>query len=321
MTKRLISVLLVLSFVFLALGAADPQGETSEDKSDTLKILCIGNSFNQDTMAYFPPVMREILPGTRIACGVLESSGATLANHLEWLGDGTDYSMFDLWMPKENAWKRFTGSKAKSLSEVLALTEWDIITIQGVSRDVLSDEEMEKMTADAQQLIEQLRAQAKKPFALMWFEWIGRPEGNYTSDQMAEKIRTASLYVQSKLDIDAVIPVGDAFQAARADERLRSIGSSPDGNLMYIDNVHMQAGLPSLLAAYTTAAAVLRYYGMDSSALEYSMWTPSLENAMKINATNAEGSTFTHGFPDGVTAANIALAKQIAIDSVNNFGA
>ena len=90
---------------------------------------------------------------------------------------------------------------------------------------------------------------------------------------------------------------------------------------MYIDNVHMQAGLPSLLAAYTTAAAVLRYYGMDSSALEYSMWTPSLENAMKINATNAEGSTFTHGFPDGVTAANIALAKQIAIDSVNNFGA
>lgn len=319
MFRKLTCTLLAINVLFGMLVTASPKSEASGETPDSLKILCIGNSFNQDTMAYLPPVLREILPDTELTVGVLHTSSATIGDHIRWNDEDKKYHIFDYWGPESDAWSRLPGRKSKSLKEALALADWDIITMQGVSSDVLSDAGIEQMTADAERLSEWLRRSAQKPFALMWFEWIGRPEGNLSADQMAVKVRDAAVYAEKKLDIDAVIPVGDAFQIARGYESLRTIGSAPYGNLLYEDNVHMQAGLPALLASYTTAAAILRYYGMDVRYIERSSWVPNNDNVLAINANNEEGKSFTHGFPYGVTAENVALAKVIAADSVINF--
>ena len=317
MRRRMICALLVLVSLFSMLGAAGP--ESAGTAPESLKILCIGNSFTQDAMAYLPRVLREMMPETEITVGILHTSNATLEKHMQWIKEGATYHAFDFWRSDREAWKRFYTDKSVTLKRALELRDWDLITIQGVSLDVLSDEATEKMIADAGRLTDWLKYSAQKPFTLMWLEWIGRPEGELSADVMAQKIHDATVYAAPRMHVDAVVPIGDAFQIARQDEVLRTIGTGPSGYLMYQDNVHMQAGLPSLLAAYTTAAAILRYYGLDAERIERSTWIPTDENVVKIKANNEEGGTFTHGLPEGVTAENVALAKKIAVESVNNF--
>lgn len=317
--RKLICGLLVMSALLWMPGAAGAEGKAYGDAPDSLKILCVGNSFTQDTMAYLPVVLRESMPETEVTVGVLHTSNATLSNHLLWIGESTKYRAFDFWRPDRNAWKRFYSDKSVTLKRALELRDWDIITIQGSYANMESDEGIEHMLAEAARLSGWLRYNAQKPFALMWLEWVGRPFGEHSADEMAQKIHNASVRAQSELDIAAVIPVGDAFQIAREDEALRKIGTGPSGNLMYRDNVHMQAGLPALLASYTAAAAILHHYGLDVERIENAVWIPTEENVVKIRANNEEGSTFTHGFPEGVTAQNVALAKKIAAESVLNW--
>lgn len=319
MRRKLTCALLIMSSLLWILGAVGPESKAYGDAPDSLKILCIGNSFTQDTMAYLPMVLRESLPETAVTVGVLHTSSSTLENHLQWIQEDTKYRAFDFWRPDRNAWKRFYSDKSVTLKRALELRDWDIITIQGNCENVLSDEGNGQMLAEAARLSYWLRYNATKPFVLMWLEWVGRPVGELSADEMVSKIQNASVRAQSQLDIDAVVPIGDAFQTARQDEVLRTIGTGPSGYLMYKDNVHMQAGLPALLASYTTAAAILHYYGLDVECIERSTWVPTNENVVKIRANNEEGTTFTHGLPEGVTPENVALAKKIARESVLNW--
>ena len=183
----------------------------------------------------------------------------------------------------------------------------------------MSDEAREQLFANTSRLTEWLRQHAQKPVALMWIERVGIQKESMSPDEIAARLQDAAIYAESELDIDAVIPIGDAFQIARENVALRKIGTSPVGNLLYKDNAHLQAGLPSLLATYTTAAAILQYYGLDAECIERSTWVPTNENVVKIRVNNVEGATFTHGLPEGVTPENVALAKKIAIESVLNW--
>lgn len=312
-------LLLVVSSLLWLLGAADPESMAYGDAHDSLKILCIGNSFTQDAMAYLPMVLSESLPETEVTVGVLHTSDSTLETHLQWIDEDKKYKVFNFWGPDRKAWRHFIKDKTVTLKRALELRDWDIITIQGNHMYVMSDEGNGQMLAEAARLSYWLRYNATKPFVLMWLEWVGRPVGELSADEMASKIQNASVRAQSQLDIDAVVPIGDAFQTARQDEVLRTIGTGPSGYLMYKDNVHMQAGLPALLASYTTAAAILHYYGLGVECIERSTWVPTNENVVKIRANNEEGTTFTHGLPEGVTPENVALAKKIARESVLNW--
>lgn len=56
----------------LKLGYNDVGVKKSLKKS-SLRILAIGNSFNQDVMAYLPPVLNEMLPDYNITYGYHQS--------------------------------------------------------------------------------------------------------------------------------------------------------------------------------------------------------------------------------------------------------
>ena len=319
MLKKLICVLIILCVLLAMLGAAAPDSQTTREAPESLKVLCIGNSFTQDIMAYLPMVLRESLPETEVTVGLLHTSSATLANHLQWIDEGRKYHAFLFWRPDRNAWKRFYSEKSVSLERALELRDWDVISFHGVCDDILSDEAREQMFADAARLTEWLRQHAQKPVVLMWIERVGIQKESLPPDEIAARLRDAAIRAEAELDIDAVIPIGDSFQIARENEELRKIGTSPAGNLLYMDNAHLQAGLPDLLASYTAAAAILHYYGLDVERIERSTWVPTNESVVEIRANNEEGSTVTHGFPDGVTPENVALAKKIAAESVLRF--
>lgn len=97
---KVLSLILTVNCLASASGERASQEMNLVDNTpDTLKILCIGNSFNQDVMAYLPPILREILPNTEITYGVLYSGSAGLRDHIEWYANNEAYTYFNYWGP------------------------------------------------------------------------------------------------------------------------------------------------------------------------------------------------------------------------------
>ena len=128
----------------LKLGYNDVGVKKSLKKS-SLRILAIGNSFNQDVMAYLPPVLNEMLPDYNITYGILYKSSAGIGKHVDMFSNNEKYTWFNYWKPGQKEWMRY--NNAYSLADVLALEEWDIITFQGTSRDVISEVGIKNMVA------------------------------------------------------------------------------------------------------------------------------------------------------------------------------
>ena len=295
---------------------------TGSKETQKLKILCVGNSFNQDVIAYLPPVLRGAVPEAEITCGVLYIGSGKLTDHIRMFREDIPYTCFYYWSEGASSWKWYAGPEAKTLRQVLHMEEWTVITMQGNTSDVLTKKGIDAMYASASELLGILRKEAGYPFEPVWFEWPGRQHGLRTSSQMHALVRAASAEIPARTQIKTVVPVGTAIQTAREDPDLSGIGSSPEGALMFSDNMHLQAGLPALLSAYTTAAGILAMEGMDPAAVRNAAFVPTRENALAIRATNGRQGGMTHGDPDGVTDRTIRIAAEIAVGAVcgNNPG-
>lgn len=310
--RLLLTFIIVVVVIISALGILD----IAKDKS--IKILCIGNSFNQDTMAYLPRILSEVLPDVAFTYGTCYTGSAEIKDHINWFYENKVYTVFNYYDQPYDYWRRYTGRKARTLSQILEKQDWDIITIQGNSADVLTESDVNAMIADAKNLKTILKSNTRKSFDLVWFEWVSRPMGELSDSEMYDLIQSASLKAAKELKIKTVIPVGSAFQNARQVPILAELGDSPQGNLLYSDNIHMQAGIPSLLAAYTTAAAILDKLGYDPELIMNSTWVPTDENVKQLRATRGNGGGMTHGYLTGITDENIYSIKLIAINTVKN---
>lgn len=277
-----------------------------------LKILCVGNSFNQDVMAYVPPILEELLPDVEITVATCYTSSASLQDHVDWFNAGTPYTVYNEWAAGATEWARYSASTAMTLQQVLDRNDWDIITMQGTSSDVLTDDDVDSLiVTPGRQLLRILQSNAQKPFEAMWFQWMGRPQGSYTALDMFGFINSATQSVMQKLGMLDYVPVGAAIQSARTNSVLGALGDG--GDMLYSDAVHMQAGLPALIAAYTTALKVLEWYGRKYTGLYGSTFAP---DSATVEAINCAG--MTHGDPVGVDPTYIRAAQEIAVLAVRN---
>ena len=288
--------------------------EWEAHKRQALKILSVGNSFNQDVMAYLPPVLNEMLPDVDITYGIAYASSADFDKHIEMYNAGTHYDYFNYWQPGDKQWQRLADKweTGKNLSEILDMEDWDIITMQGTSSDVLSDTLItQKIILPGRRLLREIQGKARKPFSAMWFQWVGRPEGEYTSGDMFEKIAEATKKVMQSMGFRDYIPVGAAIQSARTNSRLRVLGDG--GDMLYSDNVHLQAGIPALIGTYTTALKIAEWYGKRSAGVYGSSFIPTHENTVANRAYD-----LTHGTEAAASALYIRMAQEIATVAVNN---
>ena len=282
--------------------------ETAEEKTLKLKILAIGNSFNQDAMAYLPPVLKEMLPDVEITVATCYTGSASLQDHLDWYNSGTTYKVYNEWAAGADAWAR---KPSYTLEQVMERHDWDVILTQGTSTDVLSDEAItDGIIIPGRALFRALQDIAIKPFSLMWFEWMGRATDDFTATEMFEKIAHTAETVLEKMGVQDVVPVGAAFHSALTVESLAALGEG--GGMLYSDNRHMNAGIPALLATYTTALKIAAWFGRKSAGIYGSSFVPDAEKVVAINASDGTGGGMTHGDPAGVTAENIRLIQEIA---------
>ena len=266
-----------------------------------LKILVIGNSFDQDTFAYLPPILNELLPDYAITYRDLFEGDSGFADHVRMYTQNLPYNIRNSWGPTANHWTRTT--PGGTLKDALESEDWDLIFLQGESENVIESSadgvitpasaNVQAMIHSARQLIRILQTKCRKPFSTVWFQWTSRNKSvvdsvtgetvaSYTAAQMFEKIRDATLQAMQTLGIKDYIPVGAAIQSARTNATLQALGDG--GNMLYSDNTHMQAGLPALLAAYTVALKVLEWTGNKSKGVYKSSFVPSDQNCDDINA-------------------------------------
>ncbi len=316
MRKRIATIILAICCFAVFTGMNVSNNKEAKDKQ-RLKILCIGNSFNQDVMAYVPCILNELLPDAEITYGILYAGSAGLNDHIKWWNKDKPYTVFNYWKPDSKAWTRMSFETSKTLKQVLAMEDWDVITIQGVTGDIKNDSTIDEMIVQAKKLASILRDNAKESFSLVWFQWMARPVQSMTTWDVYDRINQATLKIMSdsEMGMSDVIPIGTAIQTARALPFLRDVSGY---ELLFTDMIHMQAGFPALLSAYTVAVKILEWLGKDPSDLIYSSWTPTSWNTVAINAADEMGSGMTHGEVEGITDKNIEFAKRIAIASVNS---
>ncbi len=282
---RAILSILHLAVALVAIGPAAVIGaEPAQALPRTsAKLLTIGNSFADNALTFLPAFAKA--GGKQLLVFKANLGGHSLQQHAGYM-QAFEANPDD---PKGRPYKGLpdpgTGAKRDfSLREALESQDWDFVTIQQVSG---SSYKPGTFQPHANKLIEYIRKYAPKAEILVYQTWA-YPDDYY------QKIPEKSLNQQTmyaglkeayqKLADDAglrIIPVGDAFQAARAlpappalnipgDKHANAAGSYLAGatfyELIFGENVETNTFVPKDISP--EQALALRKAAHDSAAKE-----------------------------------------------------
>lgn len=309
-------------------------------QKDHLNILAIGNSFTQDSFAYFPLIMRHLLPNKYINVGVAYKSDAKFETHVDMYNavveDDKKYGAFSSWKGSSNKWSyyiRGSGDRddRKTLDEILEWDDWDIIYLQPRGKMYFPVDDYptqadidtymrEQYYVPGRQLIRII--QDKLPNTMIicgsWLsvKWTNHPEdhGEHYFPSFVNTIHN----ITDNCGFAGFIPFHTAFQNARSNPVFQEMGDSELKNMLY-DNTHMQSGVPALLATYTAATYICKLTGNMYKGVYGDTWEPTNENAIAISAYHGgHPNLMTHGNSVGVNGNNIALIQAMANMAVQN---
>ena len=211
-----------------------------------MKILMVGNSFSQDTMALLPAAAASA--GVEVLGCNLFIGGCPLSRHVDLLKTGDAAYIFEIY----GADLSQRGTHKTNLADALARHEWDIITFQQASPT--------SGQAESYDLVDELYAFVKermgdRPVRYAWnMTWAYQKDYNnekfdlYNRDQDT-MYRAICHAVDTKIrprGLD-VIPCGVAIQNARA----------LLGDRLTIDGMHLSRPLGRYIAALTFLARLL----------------------------------------------------------------
>jgi len=198
------------------LSAKDPPPATDKPRAE-VKLLTIGNSFADNSCACLPDLAKA--GGKKLLLFKANLGGHSLAQHAGYVkafeADPTE--------PKNHVYKgridpRSGEKKDFSLREALESAPWDIVTIQQVSNQSFKAETFQPFAGELIAYVRKYAPQAEIMVHQTWAYPTDFLEKNkYTIDQATMYTQLKAAY--QKLADEAglrIIPVGDAFQAARA---------------------------------------------------------------------------------------------------------
>ncbi len=265
-----------------------------------VKILCLGNSFTIDAMAYVPFILRTLAPQVRLKLGMLYDGGATLQNHYEYhFKDSLDYGYFYKYKGSD----KWRNTKNYQLKKALDDEEWDIIMLQQGSAEA-RDYALYQPYLDS--IIVCLNDTINHPFKIAWLSIPAYGEGygplnGSTSNEMFYDIMACTDSVMTQTKIDYLFPCGTAIQNARTTE-LDQLGRFY--HLTY-DGMHLQEGIPCVIEAYVVVQVLLNQLGIDVSIDDDLV--NITEDWLQQNSIPQLG-----GQPVGMTPAYRELAKYCA---------
>ncbi len=173
--------------ITVIVGEAEVSYNVTVAKNQKLRVLMIGNSFSQDTVAWLAQIAKDVgFAPSDIAIGNLMIGGCTLQMHYQNAQSNEKAYLFDYYVGGQ--WTYGFVGKEVAMKEGIRYTDWDFICLQqqsGNSGNIAS------YNSDLDGMIEYVKANAiKKDVKLVWnmtwayptgSTWFG---GNYNNDQM-----------------------------------------------------------------------------------------------------------------------------------------
>nr|WP_313091644.1 DUF4886 domain-containing protein [Moraxella sp. CTOTU48268] len=288
-------------------GNAYPKQTSAVVNDKRFKILGIGNSFTQDAFMYVPFLLKEI-GITNFEIAVLFYGGCTLEQH--WNFASNDSKVYDLevYKSENEAWQSL-GSK--TLKEGLNYADFDTITLQQQSARSCDYSTYQPFLNN---LVNYIYGNITYPTKLGWHSIPASPEGGWgwnpaitTSAQFYTAQVQAVKNVLRDTPIEYAIPNNTAIQNARG----TVLGTLGQAGNMTQDGLHLQDGIPALVAAYAVTLKWLEVFNLRKSIF-----------GSRIAPTDAwlatKGIQGQNGASVGVTTDNILIAQKCAIAAIKN---
>lgn len=299
-----------------------------------LRILAIGNSYSQDALAYLPFILPKVTDTIDLTVGILYEDGAKLSDH--WDNWQNERSAYILWISQHG--QPWSSQASKSIQYAIDNYQWDVIvTHQQSSSSYYPSDAYEPSSSNPTQhhqpylnkLINAIQARVDYPVKFGWMLIQARPAQNngknYTNTQLASNFAAIVENAQKVLNqtvCEFVVPWGTAIQNARTIADLRALGhysdteayplnTSGNGYLTY-DGVHLQEGLPCLIAAYTVLLSVLEMIGETCRSI---IGDDTVPNAAWLVGKNMPGP---NGTAIGANIDFVRIAQLCAVMAYKN---
>ena len=300
--------------------------EELKDKSrKTLKVLCVGNSFTQDSVGYSPFIIKGLVgDDIDLTIGIAYFGGAVLAQHCAAITNETQVlvkpnqetitynpsSVTYTYFEYTNDADGWVTSGNPTIQSMIQSKDWDIITFQQGSNqaDLEYDYYYKPFIHKIEKKVFEL---VSKPVKLVWFTIQGK--GSTTTERYNKWSGTSqnSQTLINTSGFDLLSAFGTAVQNLRTIPSIESLGVG--GGLSY-DGAHLQEGLGCLTAAYTHVITWLRVMGFDYVSIVGETTRP---NVSWIEGHNIPAPNWgTQKEVIGITEDNCFLAQIAAINAV-----
>ena len=253
----------------------------------TLRILAVGNSFTNDTMAYVAQIANSA--GYNVTVGVLWESGSSLEEHVDYIEHNSPVYKYEKFSKSTN----YSGVERSGVAPNTAFSDekWDLVFLQQVSYlngdpDSLLDADGDSYITQMISLIRSRIDNSSLSFSwLMGWAYARDFEGTSfvqmyqgSQDVMYQKIAsTTKNTVWASGQLDSIIPVGTAIQNVR---------SSYIGDNVNRDGKHLTYSLGRYAAGLTVASSIginvskVTYFPTGSTVVS-SLHKPMLVQAVK----------------------------------------
>ena len=264
----------------------------------TIKVLALGNSYAQNSLAYIGDFLDAAsAQGSEYYVKTYRPPGQSLSGWWSIIGDNA-YSGLD---PVTRGSASMSSAATTGFRGELS-KDWDIVSIQQNSDNVANYSTYEPYITDIISAIRYhcVNKNVKIALHMVWDKSIA----NNACDTHLSDIIAATQAVCRKNKIDIVVPTGIAIANAR---------KAFSGNTMMRDTGgHLAYGVARYVAAATWYQAVFKAFcGTDLSSLEVLHPMGNTYDGVTESATNDNDVA--------VTASNMVLCQQCAIDAVNNM--
>lgn len=256
---------------------------------DSLKILAIGNSFTENSVALLPLLLQEHHI-TNVTLGKICYGGASLQNHERFFRNKTQAYQFQLKLPEEPGWHpKLTDT---TIEEAVRYCEWDIIVLQQASAVSGLPQRYQPYL---NRLIEHILSTATNPdLTIVWhMTWPYSPQCStkafspyrYQPGIMYEAIRKATGIILEETGIRYCIPSGECINT------LRNHSFYKDSTDFTSDGIHIDHPTGQYALACTWYQTLIRPIYQtelhESSSMPVSMEEQSLIHSIVRNTVSA----------------------------------
>lgn len=279
--------------------------DSANNNNKRIKILGIGNSFTQDAFMYAPFLLKE-MGVTNFEIVVLYKGGGTLEQHWDYASNDTSAYSLQVYKSENEAWQHLGSTTMK---KALNYTDFDTITLQQQSARSCDYATYQPYLNN---LVDYIYTTIDYPTRLGWHSIPASPDNGWsttypTSTEFYNAQLLAIEEVLRDTPVEYTIPTNTAIQNARG----TVLGTLGDRSNMTYDGLHLQEGIPALVAAYAVTLKWLELFNLPKSIFG----SREFPTDDWIATKNIQGK---HGLSAGVTTDNVLITQKCAIAAIKN---